>query len=160
MFGWLKKRLIRRMLGLTDAAQMVVASALLNHYSHDSSIPADHRAARAAAGANYLFGKDTDVGHASQFDLSKLQAEVTRWLQANEAFKKLVVQSLRVLNTATYATAGAGPVIGEAVLSTFGRDYPDAPDPQTFEASVHGTLQHLPTKDRESIRSWMRRTGR
>ncbi len=148
------------MVGLADAAQMVTCSALFNHYSHDSAISDDQRAARAAAGTNYLFGKEPDPRHASQFDLPELQAEVTSWLKANAAFEKLVIQSLRVLNTAMYATSGTAPIIGQVVLSTLGRNYPDAPDPQTFEALIHATLLQLPFKDQESVRSWMKRTGR
>lgn len=160
MFGWFKKRLLTRMLGLTDVAQLMTFTALIDHYSLDSRMSENQCAAKAAAVANCFFGKSPDPRHVQQFNFVTLQTEAAGWLKANEPFRELVVQSLRVLNTAAHESSPTGPVIGESILVVFGSDYPDEPNPETYEELVHRVLGLLPLKSQENIRSWRKRSGR
>lgn len=67
MFGFGKKKLLTKMDGLANIAQMAVYMMLANRFRFDAAQTNGERnivATRAAAWANYLFGKSPSPQHA------------------------------------------------------------------------------------------------
>lgn len=162
MFGWLKKRVFAGMSDLAKTGQLVTGIALLKHYRVDEATDESDqtaRAAKAAAIANYFFGKTSDPLHTQSFDLPALYEEGHQWLLQNASFRELVVQSLRVIATAEYGMSGNANIVGETILTRFGREFPSAPNPETYKALVYKAIASLPPVDQQRVLDWMR-TGR
>lgn len=162
MFGWFKNRLVKRMKNLANVAQLITGMTLLKHYRVGEIADEDDqkvRAARASAIANYFFGKTSDPIHTRGFDLPALYEEGHQWLQQNEPFRELVVQSLRVLSTVEYERSGNATVVGEELLVKFGREFPSSPSPETYEALIEKAIASLAPADQQRVQLW-KRTGR
>ena len=166
MFGWFKKRVVQRMRTLLSVSQIAVGVALLKHYGlQDALGEADRnaRAARAAAAANYLFGKSPDPDHVQQFNpdhvqqfnLPEILAQAREWLQDNAPFRELVVQSRRVATAINAEASGAVSLVAEDLLSMLGGEFPDAPDPAKYEALIEQAIASLPPSYQQSIRARM-----
>jgi hypothetical protein len=120
MFGFGKKRLLAKMEGLTKIAQLAVYAMLMNRFQFAPVQSDSERQAvgmRAAAWANYLFGKSPSPQHA-HLNLEAEHRAARSWLKENELARELVVQSLRVANTVAYGKAGTAPELGMDLLST------------------------------------------
>lgn len=156
------KRLMTRMRTLADAAQATAYCALFDYFhseKSDSDAEENIRAAKAAAIANYFFGKMSDPVHTKSFGLSGLYKEGISWLQANPRFQELVVQSLRVRNTVEFARTGKAPQIGMSLLESFGSAFPAAPDPESYSALVHNAINLLSPSSQASVRRYFGMEG-
>lgn len=142
-----KESLIRKMDGYTSVAQVAIFQSLKEDYeknmgSYDTTL-------FAAAVANYLFGRTADPDHVEQFTLVKIRAAGNQILADNHSIRKLVVQSLRVLSTITIAI-GKGEIDTE-ILSIYGIEFPDAPDPSSYLALINESIQAMSPSVQESI---------
>lgn len=130
-------------------AQMAVAIKLAEDYGLNKAPSEDKQNAviqKAAAAANYLFGKSPNPIHA-HLDLATEHATAREWLQKNSAMRELVVQSLRVTRVVDWGRSGFIPEMGEMgmdLLEAFGKEYPDSPGADTYEALVRRVVATLP----------------
>jgi len=148
MFGRNKQSDVVRIDSLTRAARATIEMALMRHYGVGRTAPAgaeESIATKAAAAANFLSGQAPHPTHAG-VDLPQVRTEARAWIRKNIEMRELVVQTLRV-------TAGAHSVdtrndaIGEdssSILSEFGSDSTDTPDPLAYEALVRRAIATLP----------------
>jgi hypothetical protein len=142
MFDWLIRRhfakhVAPQMDRLRKESQLLIARVIMEELGfHKANDDAGKNAiaARAAARTNYLFGHEPSPQHASLDLVSEHQA-AHDWLQfnPNKVLRELVIQSLRVA-----ATIGHGAETGTLkpsairILEEFGKEFPHAPDPQSY----------------------------
>ncbi len=163
MFGWFKKRLLSKMNTFVYMARMVTALAALEHVGIKSAglnRDADKEAMKAAAMTNYLFSETPAAMHKQQLDLHAEHEAAIAWLQEDPTFRELVVQSLRVMTTANYGSGKGASVVGEEILALLGAEYPQAPEPATYEALVMRAIQTLPVKAQVQFSRWAKSQGR
>lgn len=150
-----KTRVKKRLGQLLNGAKFAVSVALVEHYGGfekgQSKEDIDGRLARSAAATNYLFGEPLHPDHVRDLDLAIIQSEALEWLRERPVFRKLVVQSLRVVSV----LSGKTDFLGEPILAQFGREFPDAPDPNNFENLVNEAIASLPPNCREDLRARM-----
>ena len=102
-------------------------------------------ATKAAAAANFLNGHEPHPTHAG-LDLPQVQAEARDWLRKNTAMRELVVQTLRV-TAVVQQSAKSKDLPSEdslAILSEFGVELGEKPDPRAYEAVVRRAIATLP----------------
>jgi hypothetical protein len=148
MFGRSKRNGGVRIDNLARAAQATIGMALMRHYGVGRTASAggeEQVAKKAAAAANFLNGHAPHPAHEG-LDLPQVQAEARDWIRRNIEMRELVVQTLRV-------TADVHPMgkytssVSEdslSILSEFGGDSTDAPDPRAYEALVRRAIATLP----------------
>lgn len=148
MFGKSKRGGGVRIDSLARAAQATIGMALRRHYGVGRTASAggeEQIAKKAAAAANFLNGHAPHPAHEG-LDLPQVQAEARDWIHKNIEMRELVVQTLRV-------TADVHPIGKQAdavsedslsILSEFGGDSTDAPDPRAYEALVRRAIATLP----------------
>ena len=148
MFGRNKRNGGIRIDNLARAAQATIGMALMRHYGVGRTASAggeEQVAKKAAAAANFLNGHAPHPGHEG-LDLSQVQAEARDWIRKNIEMRELVVQTLRV--TADVHPLGKhtdSPTEDSlSILSEFGGDSTDAPDPRAYEALVRRAIATLP----------------
>jgi len=159
MFGWRKKKLLSRMQELTQLAQLIFGSLLMERIDVDEL--EDVNAAvfegmRTAAYANYLFGKPPLEEQKDLIDLDEIKKDSLEWLRKNTDSQELVVQSLRVLQTAIYAKGDVDDISIHPALAEFGKNYPDAPNPTSYEKLVNDSLSLLTPTNQRKIREFMK----
>lgn len=148
MFGRNKRSGVVRIDSLARAAQATIAMALMRHYGMARTASAsaeDNTAKKAAAAANFLNGHAPHPTHAG-IDLPQVQAEAREWIRKNIEMRELVVQTLRVTAVVHPAAKSREGVSedGLSILSEFGGDSTDAPDPRAYEALVRRAIATLP----------------
>ena len=139
MFVFGKNKLLRKMEALVSVAQMAVYLSLLeeNKKSMDGEVATKF----SAAVANYLFGKGADQRHIEEFTIKVIESTGNNVIKINERVRELVIQSLRVIST-VYVEAGKEEV-GLAILSTYGNEYPQPPDPISYPELVQASIQGM-----------------
>lgn len=147
MFGFGKKKLLRKMDGLASVAQMAVYLSLKE--DNEKSMDSSDASLFAAAISNYLFGKTADPGHVEQFTLERIKSEGNQTITNNISIRKLVVQSLRVLSTIAYAQGKE--VVGMDILSTYGKEFPDSPNPDSYLSVIQESIQAMSSTVQESL---------
>lgn len=143
--GLLKKRV--QMDELLVISQMTTCLGLMNYYGFDeakSESEKNELTAKAAAGANYLFGKEPSPMHVQQFNILEIESEACEWLRKTPVFCELVVQSLRVAMTINYAASGTLAIVGAKLIAMFCREFPNTPNPTTFKQLVNKAILSLP----------------
>src|SRR6185369_5678549 len=148
MFGRRRRSVVGRVENLARAAQATVGMALMRHYGvGGSGAPHGHEdpATKAAAAANFLNGHEPHPTHAG-LDLPQVQAEARDWLRKNTAMRELVVQTLRVTAVVQQTAKSKDPPSEDslAILSEFGAELGDRPDPRAYEAVVRRAIATLP----------------
>jgi len=148
MFGRNKRSGLVRIDNLARAAQATIGMALMRHYGVGRAAPSgaeDSTAKKAAAAANFLNGHPPHPMHAA-LDLPQVQAEARAWIRNNLEMRELVVQTLRVTAAAHPAPRNRDGASGEtlSILSEFGGDSNDVPDPRAYEALVRRAIATLP----------------
>ena len=134
---------------LVSIAQIAVSLKLMGDCGLHLTTSDDEQnavAQKAAAGANYLFGKSPSPMHA-HLDLAAEHAAAREWLTKNSSMRELVVQSLRVTRVIDWSRSGFIPETGEMgidLLETFGHEYPDSPSVETYEALVRRVVAAMP----------------
>ena len=103
----------------------------------------------AAAISNYFFGKTADPRHIEQFTLEKIKTTGNQIITNNNNIRKLVVQSLRVLSTIAYAQGKEE--VGMDILSTYGKEFPDSPNPDSYLTVIHESIQAMSPTVQESL---------
>lgn len=165
MFGFLKglfagnvDRVANYASGLVQVAQIVVYMALMNYLKViNPSMDEDSQRQVAAAWSNYLFGKETSELH-THLDLIAEHAKAVHWLE-NEGsyFQVLVIQGLRISNTADNARTGSTNLRGIELLEKFGGQHPDAPDLERYSAFLLLTIVgQLEPAQKESVFRFIR----
>lgn len=158
-FGNSKKRLFAKMSSNVWMSQMAVSMMLMGRFNFDSAQTDEDRntvSTKAAAWANYLFGKTPSEQHA-HLDLQSEHHAARDWLIENDLARELVVQSIRVANTVAYGRSGSAPEIGLELLAKFGAEFPDAPTPATYEILVNRAIASLSPENQQSLRAWARK---
>ena len=165
MFDFLKKllanntnRVANYASGLAQVAQFVVSMALMNHFKIENpTMDEDSQRQIAAAWVNYLFGKEPSELHA-HLNLTAEHAKAVHWLENDgRDFQDIVIQGLRISNTANYAKTGNANLRGIELLEKFGGQHPDAPDLEKYSASLLLTIVgRLEPNQRESIFRFIR----
>jgi hypothetical protein len=148
MFGRNKRSGVGRIDTLARAAQATIGMALMRHYGVGRTASAgaeDNTARKAAAAANFLNGHAPHPTHAG-LDLPQVQAEARDWIRKNIEMRELVVQTLRVTAVVHHAEKGKDAVSEDSlsILSEFGNDSTDTPDPRAYEALVRRAIATLP----------------
>lgn len=148
MFGRNKRSGVVRIDNLARAAQATIGMALMRHYGVGRSASGgaeEQTAKKAAAAANFLNGHALHPTHEG-LDLPQVQAEAREWIRKNIEMRELVVQTLRV--TAVVHPLGkhkdAASENSVSILSEFGGDSIDTPDPRAYEALVRRAIATLP----------------
>ncbi len=79
-------------------------------------------------------------------DLPQVQAEAREWIRKNIEMRELVVQTLRVAAVVHPSAKSKDGASEESlsILSEFGGDSTDAPDPRAYEALVRRAIATLP----------------
>ena len=148
MFGWKKRSVVGRIDHLARAAQAAIGIALRRHYGVGnvaSTGEEESVARRAAAAANFLNGHPPHPTH-TELDIPQVQAEAKEWMRKNTPMRELVVQTLRVTAVAHHAAKSKDAVSEDSLslLSEFGNDSTDTPDPRAYEALVRRVIATLP----------------
>jgi hypothetical protein len=163
MFGFLKKRVNSEMKNLVALATFVSCFKMYRgflmfvEHQKESTLPIpknnwlnkidtenknDICMQLAAASANYLFNQPFHPMHLETFTKEVIEEEAMMWLSANERgdknFCKLVVQSLRVLNTLEFMNNKNlhTTIIGEAILLEYGHNYKEEPNPKNYKELI------------------------
>lgn len=148
MFGRNRQSGVVRIDALARAAQATIGMALMQHYVAGRTASAgaeDITAKKAAAAANFLNGHAPHPMHAG-IDLPQVQAEARAWIRKKIEMRELVVQTLRVTAVA-HPTDKGTPAVSQdslSILSEFGSDSTDTPDPLAYEALVRRAIATLP----------------
>jgi len=157
MLGFIKrlfsgriKRVSNYANGLAAVAQLLVCMVIFGHVKIRSPRASEDQQAKvASAWANYLFGQTPSEFH-TQLDLDKEHANAIRWLETEgQNFEELVVQGLRVRNTAEYGRTGEAPMIGVDILKKYGMKYPDSPDLDRYAESLLLTIDGVLRPDQK-----------
>lgn len=169
MIQWFEKQLISKMERLNHAAQMIVFVHILDQFELEASLLAQLglkgiepnkveplRGFYAAAIANYLFGKQAAEQHKEIFDLGKIEKIAIQWLRRENDFQELVVQSVRVSYAIGYAKNQIEELSLHQVLAEFGKKFPEAPNPASYEKLVDESLSLLSPGSEEKVREWMK----
>jgi len=152
MFGFGKKKLLRKMDGLASVAQMTIY--LSQKEENEGTMDSESASLFAAAVSNYLFGKSPDQHHIDQFTLEKIELTGNQLIENNTSIRELVVQSLRVLSTVSIY-AGKDE-IGMVILSTYGKGYPQTPNPESYAELVEETIQSMSPYVQQSLANMQR----
>jgi len=147
MFGFGKKKLLRKMDGHASVAQMAVYLSLKE--DNQKSMSSNDASLFAAAISNYLFGKTADPRHIEQFSLEQIKTTGNQIITNDGNMRKLVVQSLRVLSIISFAIGKEE--VGMEILSTYGKEYPDTPNPDSYQALVQESIRAMSPSVQESI---------
>lgn len=155
MFGRNKESLGRdkqsdsvRIDSLIRAARATIEKALMRHYGAGRTAPAgaqENNAVKAAVAADFLTGQaphPTPPG----LDLPQVRSEARAWIRNNVEMRELAVQTLRIAARAHSVHTG-NQAIGEdssSILSEFGSNLSDTPDPLAYEAAVRRAIATLP----------------
>jgi hypothetical protein len=148
MFGRSKRNGGVRIDNLARAAQATIGMALMRHYGVGRIASAggeEQVAKKAAAAANFLNGHAVHPAHEG-LDLPQVQAEARDWIRKNIEMRELVVQTLRV-TAVVHPLGKQKDGVGEdslSILSEFGRDSTETPDPRAYEALVRRAIATLP----------------
>ena len=105
-----------------------------------------------SAAVNFLFGESANPLH-NALDLPKIHAEAIDLLERNDSLRELIVQSLRVSTKLDFLK---GEPVAEqkiSILSMFGKEYPIAPTPDSYERLIRGFLNKLTPEMKQSIQS-------
>jgi len=149
MFGRTKRNGGVRIDNLARAAQATIGMALMRHYGVGRTASAggeEQIAKKAAAAANFLNGHAPHPGHEG-LDLPQVQAEARDWIRKNIEMRELVVQTLRVTAIVHPLGKHKDDAVSESslsILSEFGGDSTETPDPRAYEALVRRAIATLP----------------
>jgi len=152
MFGFGKKKLLRKMDGFASVAQMSVYLSLKEE--NEKTMDSENAGLFAAAVSNYLFGKSADQKHVEQFKLEKIKSTGNQLIKGNKFIRELIVQSLRVLSTVS-STIGK-EAVGMDILSVYGKEFPDSPTPESYAELIGEAIQGMSPYVQQSL-SQMRR---
>lgn len=152
MFGFGKKKLLRKMDGLASIAQMAVY--LSQKEENEETMDSESASLFAAAVSNYLFGKSPDPHHIDQFTLEKIELTGNKLIEVNASIRELVVQSLRVISIVSFATGK--DEVGMEILSTYGIGYPQTPDPESYAQLVEESIQGMSPCVQQSLADMQR----
>ncbi len=147
-----KKKLLARMQGLFNFVQVGVYLKF-----REAKVPAmgkEGAARQAAALANYLFGKPPSDLHLKTLDMYAVYAEARRELQGDRALRELVVQSLRVAATIEFLKTSKPAFPGADILETFGAEFADAPNPDSYQMLVEQFVAAMPPAVRAGVESY------
>ncbi len=139
MFGFGKKKLLRKMDGLASMAQMAVY--LSQNEENGKTMDIEDASLFAAAVSNYLFGKSLDQRHLEQFTIEKIESTGNNLIKGNPGLRELVVQSLRVLSIVSVAVGK--DEVGMDILSIYGKEYPQSPGPGSYADLVQQSIQGM-----------------
>ena len=160
-----KRRVVSRMQALVDGAKLTTWAILMNDIKSgrttddlgfDRSIGdgEDKLVKIVAASVNYWFGEEPSKTH-EDLDLRQIYADSMRWLSRNDEARELVVQAVRSFSIVRYAKAGAADLNPPYVLEVFGKEYPAAPEPKTFEVLLRREMPRLSPDQQESVRRYI-----
>lgn len=147
MFGFGKKRLLRKMDGLSSVAQMAIYLSLKE--KNEKVMDGESALLFAAAVSNYLFGKSANQRHIEQFTLEKIESTGNQLIKDNKSIRELVVQSLRVVSTVS--VAAGKEAVGMNILSVYGREFPQSPDPGSYAELVHKSIKGMSPSVQQSL---------
>lgn len=151
--------IIPQMERMADASRMAAAMMLLNDLGMDQAsteLERERVAIRAEAQASLLFDKLLVYEH-QQLEVDRERAEALAWMERWPVFQELIVQTLRVDNTLEYARTGQAPepIIGATVLERYGRQFPDAPDPESYPALLSKAIHSMPAQLQAKVVAWL-----
>ena len=168
MFGFLKKNLNVEMKNLVAVAALVNALEIKSHFLRIAKEPSIMNSPLstlatnnywfnniakgdeneicmklASATTNYLFNHPFQQMHIEIFTEEVIVEEAMNWLEISNSFGdknfcKLIVQSLRVLNTLEHMNNKDGhtKIIGEDILAKYGKNYSEAPNPKNYKQLI------------------------
>lgn len=166
VFKGSKRRVISRMNALVDGAKLTAFIMLENDLGNSQTIDDfgfdrstgddDEKLTQiAAASVNYWFGEVPCEFH-KDLDLRQIHAASMRWLRRNDDVRELVVQAMRVLSLLRIEKTGeASDLHTLHVLKAFGKEYPDSPDPQSFEVLIQREMQKLSPDQQKELRRFI-----
>ena len=154
MFGWLKKasqdRVLKTMDALAYLANLTTAYKI-NFLLKESKIYDNKEIGKIiAVRTNYLFGKNSSE-LIENVDITNEKKSAIIWLSNDNLFCELVVQSLRVMNTSRIAKGGEALVLGEEILTTYGKIFPEKPSPDMYKILVFKAIDALPLDDKIDV---------
>lgn len=147
MFGFGKKKLLHKMDGLASMAQMAVY--LSQNEEYGKTMDSEDALLFAAAVSNYLFGKSPDQRHIDQFTLETIESAGNQLIEHDTNMRELVVQSLRVLSTVSFAVGK--DEVGMGILSVYGKEYPQSPDPGSYAELIQKSIQGMSSFVQQSL---------
>lgn len=103
----------------------------------------------AAAVANYLFGKEHDQIHIQHFSVETIETFGNYVMQNDAVIRELVVQSLRIQIVISQKTE---KILGQPILETYGKEYPEPPNPTTYPILIEETILSMSPTVRNAIK--------
>lgn len=160
-----KRRVVSRMQALVDGAKLTTWAILMNDiksgritdnlgFDRSTGDGEDKLVKIVAASVNYWFGEEPSKTH-EDLDLRHIYADSMRWLSRNDEVRELVVQAARILSMVRYAKTGAVDLSSLYVLEVFGKEYPEAPEQETFEVLLRREMRKLSLDQQESVRRYI-----
>ena len=133
--------------GLASVAQMAVY--LSQKEENEETMDEENASLLAAAVSNYLFGRTPGQDHIDQFTLEKIEYIGNELIKNSESIRELVIQSLRVISAVSVAVGKEE--VGMEILSTYGKNYPQSPDPENFTQLVNESIRLMSPNVQQTI---------
>lgn len=154
-------RVVEEMGRLSEISRMAVAMSLMEDLGA-GKVAGNERlrlVAKAGCQASLLFDTPLAPEHA-HLDVNAEWREVMSWIARKPLLRRLVVQTLRVLPTVHLAATAQplDPLPGIRVLERFGKEFPLAPSPTSYEGLLRQVVEAMPDELRARMRSWMQQT--
>ncbi|MBI3574472.1 MAG: hypothetical protein HY083_02270, partial [Gammaproteobacteria bacterium] len=94
-----------------------------------------------------------------RLDIEREREEALAWLERQQLFKQLVVQTLRVDNTVEFARTGQAPnpIIGAAILERYGRQFREEPNPESYNSLLGEVIHSMPTQLQSKMVVWLQK---
>jgi hypothetical protein len=148
MFGRNKQSHVVDIDSLTRAARETIEKGLMRHYGASrSGLPGaqENNVMKAGAAANFLTGQAPHPTHAG-VNLPQVRTEARAWIRNNVEMRELAVQTLRIVARSHSVDTGSDAISEDSssILSEFGKNLSDAPDPLAYEAAVRRAIATLP----------------
>jgi hypothetical protein len=152
---WLwNKNLKRKMNSLVSTAKIAVCLSYITHIQNvkTNQILGDEEVNKiASAVTNFLFGHKVNPIH-KDMDFKKINNEAIFWFEKDTLLQELVVQSLRVM-TRIQSIKNSPLIQNEYILSTYGKQFPVAPNPDSYMQLVRSFVDTLNDKDKQALKN-------
>lgn len=149
----LERKMFLRMERQYRLAQLCIATRLSMELTESMGL--DHAGLWAAAVTNDLFGQPPNEISIANLNMDEVKQFGDELLKSNLADRELVVQSLRVWNTIYVWKNNCLPDPFdryEDILGTYGKEFPQVPNPTVYQSLIRRTLQSLPPRIQAQMR--------
>lgn len=154
---------IAQMERLANASRMATAMMMMHDLGMSQASGESGQmdiATRVGAQASLLFDKPLAPEHV-RLNIEREREEALIWLERQQLFKQLVVQTLRVDNTVEFARTGQAPdpIIGATILERYGKQFREEPNPESYNSLLSAVIHSMPTQLQASMVVWLQKNA-